>query len=161
MSFILLCFTGVTQPGKKKEVPVTRILFVFDASRSMSGAWDSDVKINIARRLLIDIIDSLQYQEKVQMGLRIYGHQSPVPPQDCEDTKLEVPIGKNNASVIRQKLRYIEPKGTTPIAYSLERAAGDFPPCAECRNIIILITDGIEACEGDPCEVSNQNRKKE
>ncbi|HYW95661.1 MAG TPA: hypothetical protein VE870_08745, partial [Bacteroidales bacterium] len=30
----------------------------------------------------------------------------------------------------------------------------DFPPCPECRNIIVLITDGIEACDGDPCAVS-------
>lgn len=134
----------------------TRILFVFDASQSMAGQWESDTKINIARKFLIGIIDSLENLENVQMALRVYGHQSPVPPQDCNDTKLEVPFDINNAFRIRQKLKFIKPKGTTPIAHSLEMAAEDFSGCDDCRNIIILITDGIEACEGDPCEVSRR-----
>jgi Ca-activated chloride channel homolog len=134
----------------------TRILFVFDASQSMAGYWESDQKINIARKFLIEIVDSLQELKNVQMALRVYGHQSPVPPQNCDDTKLEVPFNTNNALQIRQKLKYLIPKGTTPIAFSLEKAAGDFPPCPDCRNIIILITDGIEACEGDPCAVSRK-----
>ncbi len=138
----------------------TRILFVFDASQSMSAYWESDKKINIARELLIDIVDSLQNFQNVQMGLRVYGHQSPVPPQDCNDTRLEVAFATNNAHQIRQKLRFIQPRGTTPIAHSLELAADDFPPGESCRNIIILITDGIEACDGDPCAVSYTLQKK-
>ncbi len=106
------------------------------------------------------MVDSLENLDNVEMALRIYGHQSPVPPQDCSDTKLEVPFGPNNASRIRQKLRFISPKGTTPIAHSLELAAGDFPPCSKCRNIIILLTDGVEACDGDPCEVSIELQKR-
>jgi Ca-activated chloride channel family protein len=141
-------------------VPLTRILFIFDASKSMLGYWDSDAKINIARDYLIRIIDSLQYMENVEMALRVFGHQSPVPPQDCSDSKLEVPFAKNNAPRIRQKLRFIEPRGTTPMANSLELAGDDFPPCSGCRNIIILITDGIEECNGDPCKASLELQKK-
>jgi Ca-activated chloride channel family protein len=140
--------------------PITRILFVFDDSYSMMGQWDSDLKINTARKVLIGMIDSLRNVENVQMALRVYGHQSQVPPQDCSDTRLEVPFSRNNASVIRQKLRYITPKGTTPIAYSLQQAGDDFPPCADCRNIIILISDGLEECGGDPCKVSDELQKK-
>jgi Ca-activated chloride channel family protein len=54
----------------------------------------------------------------------------------------------------------IEPKGTTPIAYSLGQSENDFPVCNDCRNIIILITDGMEMCHGDPCEVSIALQKK-
>jgi Ca-activated chloride channel family protein len=126
----------------------------------MSGTWESDEKINIARQILTDIVDSLESVDNVQMALRVYGHQSPVPPQDCSDTKLEVPFAPNNASRIRQKLKYITPKGTTPIAHSLELAVTDFPPCPNCRNIIVLITDGIEACDGDPCAVSLELQRK-
>lgn len=140
--------------------PHSRILFIFDASNSMSGDWEGDVKINIARRVLIEMVDSLENLENVQMALRVYGHQSPVPPQDCSDTKLEVPFGPDNASRIRQKLRFINPKGTTPIAHSLELAGGDFPRCRSCRDIIILITDGVEACDGDPCAVSEKLQKQ-
>jgi Ca-activated chloride channel family protein len=157
--FITVFFTSVSlhaQVEKQGGFINTRILFVFDASQSMAGYWESDQKINIARKFLIEIVDSLQELKNVQMALRVYGHQSPVPPQDCQDTKLEVPFNINNAHQIKQKLKYLTPKGTTPIAYSLEKAAGDFTPCPDCRNIIILITDGIEACEGDPCAVSRR-----
>jgi Ca-activated chloride channel family protein len=148
------------EPLPQKTKPVTRILFIFDASQSMSGTWESDTKITIARNILINLVDSLQFVENVEMALRIYGHQSPVPPQDCGDTKLEVAFGPDNASRIRQKLKFITPKGTTPIAHSLALAPGDFPECENCRNIILLITDGIEACDGDPCAVSLDLQKR-
>jgi Ca-activated chloride channel family protein len=158
--FTFLAAFLFSQPKPETKPPLTRILFVFDASNSMSGMWDSDMKINIARRILINMIDSLQDLENVQMALRVYGHQSPVPPQDCDDTRLEVPFAKANASIIRQRLRFITPKGTTPIANSLSKCIGDFPPCGDCRNIVILITDGIESCDGDPCAVSVEMQKK-
>lgn len=138
----------------------TRILFVFDASQSMSGYWESDQKMQIARSFLINVVDSLETLPDVQMALRVYGHQSPVIMKDCEDTKLEVPFDINNAHKIRQKLRFLKPNGNTPIAYSLEQSANDFPPCPDCRNIIIMITDGIEECGGDPCAVSRQLQEK-
>lgn len=155
--------TNIAVSGNGKinpNPPPTRILFVFDASYSMMGKWDSDLKINTARKVLIGIIDSLKNIENVQMALRVYGHQSQVPPQDCNDTRLEVPFSTNNSSQIRQKLRFINPKGTTPIAYSLDQAGNDFPPCDHCRNIIILISDGLEECGGDPCTVSAALQKQ-
>jgi Ca-activated chloride channel family protein len=165
IALICLLFVFIQSPAqvtmpKKYTPPDTRILFVFDASQSMLGIWGKDRKINIARRVLISIIDSLQNLDNVQMALRAYGFQSIVPPQDCNDTKLIVPFAKGNASKIRQELRYLNPKGTTPIAHSLELAGSDFPEeCLDCRNIIILITDGIEACDGDPCAVSTELQK--
>jgi Ca-activated chloride channel family protein len=145
----------------KYQPPETRILFIFDASQSMAVTWQKQSKIAIARKVLINIIDSLEHVPNVQMALRIYGHHSPVPPQDCSDTKLEVPFAPGNASKIRQQLRYVIPKGTTPIAHSLELGGGDFPPgCDACRNIIILITDGVEACDGDACAVSLELQRK-
>jgi Ca-activated chloride channel family protein len=117
---LLLLVPGKSQNSPPKyKPPETRILFIFDASQSMAGTWQKETKIAIARRVLIHIIDSLQQLPNVKMALRIYGHQSPVPPQNCDDTKLEVPFAKDNAPLIRQKLRYLVPKGTTPIAHSL------------------------------------------
>ncbi len=139
---------------KEKPKPVTRILFVFDASQSMLGLWQSDRKITIANKLMAEILDSLVDVPDLQLGLRVFGHQKTFPPQDCNDSKLEIPIGYFNIEKIKNKLKTVNPKGTTPIAASLEAAGGDFPPCDNCRNIIILITDGIEECSGDPCAVS-------
>jgi len=141
--------------------PESRILFIFDASQSMAVTWQKETKMAIARNVLIRIIDSLEHLPNLKMALRVYGHQSPVPPQDCSDSKLEVPFGDQNGGRIRQVLRYLVPKGTTPIANSLKLAAGDFPPdCDNCRNVIILITDGVEACDGDACAVSLDLQRK-
>ncbi|NQY12119.1 MAG: VWA domain-containing protein [Flavobacteriales bacterium] len=128
---------------------------MFDCSRSMLADWKGgDKKIHVAKRLLKETMDSLSTLKNLELALRVYGHQSFVPPQDCGDTKLEVPFGPDNFEKIKQKLDEIQAKGTTPIARSLEKADQDFTPCDNCRNIIILITDGIEACDEDPCAVS-------
>ncbi|MEI6683414.1 MAG: VWA domain-containing protein [Bacteroidota bacterium] len=161
---LVLIFTGglgaqgTKEQGKPK--PTTRILFVFDASQSMYGQWQSDTKFNIAVRLLSGILDSLHSQPNLELALRVYGHQKQFPPQDCNDTRLEVPFAKDNVARIKHVLKIITPKGTTPIAYSLSQATKDFPPCDNCRNIVILITDGLEECGGDPCAVSLELQKK-
>ena len=147
---------------RDEDQTITRILFVFDGSQSMYGRWESGRKIDIAQRLMTEMLDSLQSlkSDQFQLALRVYGHQKPVPPQDCNDTKLEVPFSNNNIGQIKKTLRGITPKGTTPIARSLLRSANDFPPCENCRNIIILITDGVEACDEDPCAASRMLQKK-
>jgi Ca-activated chloride channel homolog len=134
--------------------PKTRILFLLDASGSMYAAMDKDVRINVAKRLLGKIIDSLEQAKDVQVGLRVYGHTTPPGQRNCKDTRLEVPFKAHNHKQIKEKIHDITPKGTTLIAYSLQQAAYDFPKEPGVRNIIILITDGIEECEGDPCAVS-------
>lgn len=160
--FLVLPFL-VNGQSDTKVVPSrqqpTRILFLFDASQSMFARWESDTRFEIAKKLLSSIVDSLHMIDNVQTGLRVYGHTKKFPPQDCDDTRLEVPLGKANGYRIKEKLNSISPSGTTPIARSLEECGKDFPD-ANARNIIILITDGIEECNGDPCAVSNALQKK-
>lgn len=139
----------------------TRILFVMDASNSMNAFWGNEPRINAARRVLLESLIPLEHLENVELALRVYGHQTRIEPgkQDCDDTKLEVPFGPNNAQAIRDKMNSVQCLGTTPIARSLEKAAGDFPD-NKSRNVIILITDGIEACDEDPCAVSRALQAK-
>lgn len=147
---------------RAQEKPLTRILFVFDASNSMHGRWDTKSKIDVARDLLGQSMDELSGIENLELALRVYGHQSAISAgsQDCEDTRLEIPFGPGNNERIKSFIAKVNPKGTTPIARSLEKSGDDFPPCKNCRNIIILITDGIEACDGDPCAVSRALQKR-
>ncbi len=157
---ILILLLGILNLSAQEQQKKVRILFIFDGSQSMLGRWESGNKIKVAKKLLLQMVDSLDKVPTVEMALRVYGHQSVVPPQDCGDTRLEVPFGRSNAKNIRNVLNEIRPKGTTPIAHSLALAAGDFPASNDSRNIIILITDGIEACDGDPCAVSLALQKK-
>lgn len=158
---IITAMTSKAQPADKP--PLTRILFIFDASNSMNGVMGKKPKIDIATKLLAEALDSLNDLENLQMALRVYGHEKYYQKgQDCDDTKLLVPFGSRNATRMKAELNLLKPKGTTPIAATLEKAADDFPKCPrnECRNIIILITDGIEECNGDPCAVSLALQKR-
>lgn len=133
----------------------TQILFVFDASNSMNAFWEGNRKITVATRLLSESLDELYGVPGLQLGLRVYGHQTKFihGEQDCDDTELVVPFSTGNNLVVKRALSRIQARGTTPIARSLERAAEDFKP-GDGRKVIVLITDGIEACDEDPCAVS-------
>lgn len=162
LGLVILLLAGNISKAQQadKKTETTRILFVLDCSQSMAGLWGTDKKINIARKFLGRTIDSLSSYPNVELALRVYGHQSVVPPQDCNDTRLEVPFEPNNGYMIKRRMASLSPKGTTPIANSLAATAGDFPPRDDCRNVVILITDGIEACDGDPCAVAMELQRK-
>ena len=160
LAFLMLII-DVSIFAQKKEEPINRILFIFDASQSMLGRWQSGRKIDIAKKLLSNMVDSLKDIENLEIGLRIYGNKSSVPPRDCNDTHLEVDFykAKKAVNLIKQKLALTKARGTTPIANSLEEAAKDFP-IGDARNIVILITDGKEECGMDPCAVSRLYQRK-
>lgn len=158
-SFILFLVISLQSIAQQ----TTRILFVFDDSYSMYGQWQTGIKIDKAKSMFCDFLDSLKNTPNLEIALRCYGHQSPLQPvRNCEDTKLEIPFGKVNDNIPKMKTRIksLVPTGTTPIAFSLGKCAGDFPEKPNSRNIIILITDGIEECGGNPCDVSMELQKK-
>lgn len=140
---------------------LTRILFILDASNSMNANWGEQTRIEAAKELLVKTVDGLDGVPNLEIALRVYGHQSPITNtfQDCNDTKLEVPFSSNNNDRVKNRVKSIQAKGTTPIARSLEAAAEDFPD-NKSRNVIILITDGLEACDGDPCVIATKLKEK-
>jgi Ca-activated chloride channel family protein len=159
---LLFIFTFLLSSNLFGQEKLTRILFILDASNSMNAEWDErQTRIEAAKELLAQAVDSLVGSANLEIALRVYGHQSPITPtfQDCNDTKLEIPFGPDNFQRIKGFIRTIKAKGTTPIARSLEAAAEDFPDM-NSRNIIILITDGLEACDNDPCVIAKKLKDK-
>ena len=139
----------------------TRILFILDASNSMNLDWDKQTRMAAAKDILMQSVEGLRGIPDLEIALRVYGHQSNVTNtyQDCNDTKLEVPFGTNTIDAIKTKVRGLAAKGATPIARSLEASAGDFPDTL-ARNFIILITDGLESCDNDPCVIAKKLKEK-
>lgn len=158
--FLFLLLTGSSSLRAQEQL--TRILFIFDASNSMNSPWMGSNRIEVARKVMTESLDSLKRVPNLELALRIYGHQTPLLPgrQDCNDTKLEVAFGSNNIDAIKKWIQYVAPKGTTPIARSLEKSGEDFPAEKNVRNIIILVTDGVEACDEDPCAIAKALRSK-
>ena len=147
--------------GHTYSQKTTRILFILDASNSMNLDWDKQTRMAAAKEILSQAIEKLRGVEDLEIALRVYGHQSMINNeiQDCNDTKLEVPFGKDRIDAIKLKVKGLIGKGATPIARSLEAAAIDFPDTL-ARNFIILITDGLESCDNDPCVVAKKLREK-
>lgn len=155
-----LSYSGKAQIQQKQHI-TTRVLFIFDASFSMSDTWQQHVKIDYAKQILTELIDSIRNVPDLQLALRTLGADYALNPErNCQDTRLLVPFAANNALKIEYAIKSIEPRGTTPIAYTLGKCADDFTPCDHCHDVIILLTDGIEECGGDPCEVSKQLHAK-
>ena len=151
---------GLTSAAAMAQVQIqrpaekTRLLFLLDASGSMYAEWEGQMRMDVAKNMLIELVDSLRTDPTLELALRVYGHQYHRRFKNCQDTKLEVAFAGNNHNQIIGKLRTIQPSGVTPIAYSLEQAAHDFRVDPDYRNVVIILTDGIESCDGDPCAVS-------
>jgi Ca-activated chloride channel family protein len=143
--------------NKAQKLPEkTRLLFLMDGSGSMLESWGrpNQSKLVVAKSILTKIVDSLRVDSKIELALRLYGHRFMPEQKKCTDTELVVPFKPQNHKAIIDKINAINPKGVTPISYSLEQAANDFPKEQGYRNIVIIITDGIESCGGDPCATS-------
>ena len=150
MVFALL--SGVLSVQAAAEADKTYIEFIFDASFSMNESVEKNKsRMDVAKEVMIDLIQNLEDRPGLEVGLRVYGSRN----TDCDDSILVQDFGSVDAvrGKILDVVRSLKPKGKTPIAYSLEQAAQDFPS-RDSRNIIVLITDGQESCGGDPCAVS-------
>lgn len=163
--FILLFSALSLSTVAQKDVQTTRILFIVDASNSMNGFWNNEPKITVARRLMGQVLDSLGNIPNLQLGLRAFGNEKNyLAGQDCSDMQLLVPIGSRTATRIKTAMNdKVRPRGTTIIAGSLEQCANDFKascPTGNCKNVVILLTDGEEECDGDPCAVSRALQSK-
>ena len=75
-SCFLLCINtinGIAQSSYKAEL--TRILFVFDGSGSMLESWQGSTRFEIAKDLLINMVDSIEKSNRnIEFALRIYGY---------------------------------------------------------------------------------------
>ena len=144
------------------QAKTVNIEYILDASGSMVELMGGEMKIDIAKRTLSDLVGRLPQdaaEVDLNAGLRIYGHRTGAtedPAIGCKDTALEVPIEGVPVESIREKIAGIKARGRTPIAYSLRQALNDFPPSGDGENIIILISDGKETCGGDPCAVAKE-----
>ncbi|WP_162903055.1 vWA domain-containing protein [Taibaiella koreensis] len=161
----LHCSTGalvlwllITCAGKLYAQPEVqkpaRILFLLDASSSMLSDWNTtENRFHAASRLITAIVDSIhKVNPDVAFAVRAFGNQYPAQDKNCYDTRLEVPFGLSNEVQIRARLKYLVPRGYSPIAWSLkETAENDFTESNAYSYSIILITDGGESCGGDIC----------
>jgi Mg-chelatase subunit ChlD len=123
------------------------IEIVVDASRSMWGRMEGEPKMVVAKQTLLDVSQGLAGDS--HLALRAYGNRSDSEARDCNDSELLVDFGRNNRVQIGQAIEELRPLGQTPLAYALSQAGRDFERI-EGEKAVVLVTDGIESCGGDP-----------
>ncbi len=137
--------------AEKAAVP-TRVLLILDCSNSMWGHWQSDAKIKVTQTVLLKFLDSIAHQSDIKVAMRVFGHLN----KEAYGTRLEVPFENNNLYKIQSKIKTLVPQGGCTINEALTHSLNDFPVSEEARNIILVITDGMDDCEGNICQVAQQ-----
>src|SRR5579864_3527274 len=130
----------------------TNVELIVDDSGSMAQHVTGGRKIDVAKQVLPGLIQDLPAD--AQIAVRTYGRQHPAHDRDCADMELLTPFGANTSARILPGVNALKPNGMTPIAASLSAASKDFAGMESQNNIIILLTDGEEDCNGDPCAAS-------
>lgn len=127
-----------------------RAIIVLDASGSMWGQIDGTPRIAIARDVLAEVLG--QTSRDIYLGLLAYGHREK---GSCEDIELLIAPAPGAAAEIVGMARDINPKGKTPLSEAVRRAAEELR-YGEERATVILITDGLETCNADPCALARE-----
>jgi len=138
------------QPAGELSLSLTRapdsLLIMLDTSSSMGESLEGQTKIDIAKTVIVDLLDALPAD--MYVGMRSFG--------GCENS---VVISKIVADPDREwfksQVRAIQPAGATPIAYALELAKDDFTKVPGTK-LIILVSDGMETCGGNPLAVAQE-----
>ncbi|MCB0333125.1 MAG: VWA domain-containing protein [Bdellovibrionales bacterium] len=127
-----------------------KVIIVLDASGSMWGQINAEPKIGIAKSVVRDLVRD--WDPSIELGLTVYGHRKK---GDCADIEALVPVSHVQPGQIESKLNSINPKGKTPLSQAVIQAADELK-YTEQKATVILVSDGIETCDYDPCEVARK-----
>ena len=139
--------------GGLRAAEAADTLIILDVSGSMWGLVGGQSKISAARTAARTFVKT--FPSTGRLGLMAYGHRRKA---DCADIELIAPVATLNPPAITSAIDALIPRGRTPIADSLKQA-GQVLQSAKGKSTIILVSDGIETCGGDPCAVAAALRK--
>ncbi|MEM8915073.1 MAG: hypothetical protein AAGC83_04500 [Pseudomonadota bacterium] len=144
--FLTAVLAGTAWRAAAQETANPGLYVIYDSSNSMWGELpDGSRKYEVARTAMRALMDFDVGSRDV--ALRMYGHTRQ---GDCGDSALVVPFGTlgSVSGAILEATEQVTPKGRTPIDRSLRAALEDF---GGRSGSILLISDGIESCDADPC----------
>ncbi|RWO51349.1 VWA domain-containing protein [Mesorhizobium sp.] len=129
-----------------------RVVIVLDASGSMWAQIDGKPKLEIARESLRTVLQSVPADKEI--GFMAYGHREK---GSCEDIELIVPPQAGSAGAVSTAADSLKFLGKTPLTSAVRQAA-EALKYTEDKATVILITDGLETCKGDPCALGKELR---
>lgn len=132
------------------------IEFILDASGSMRAAMAGKTQMDVAKQSIKAALD--QIPADTYVALRVYAHRIEQTDKtaSCQDTELLVPFAPLDKISVSARIDAIQPKGYTPIGFSLQEAAKDIIASATLREadrVLVLVSDGEETCGADPVQI--------
>lgn len=151
LAAIALAGTAVQAASAAEGTPHDSLL-VLDASGSMWGQIDGVNKIVIAR----DVVEALTFELPAhqRLGLVAYGHRRK---SDCSDIETLAEVGTDREA-LRQQIRTLTPRGMTPLSAAVMHAAEKLDYTRKAAEVI-LVSDGKENCDADPCALGRALEK--
>ncbi|MBM7584940.1 hypothetical protein JOC86_001477 [Bacillus pakistanensis] len=136
------------------------VAIILDASGSMKAKQDGKSQMEIAKESINEFVSNLP--EKTKVSLTIYGHEGSSSDADkaksCKSIKEIYPLKSYSEDEFNKALSGVDPKGWTPIAASLTQAGKTLQGlnADNNTNVIYLVSDGEETCDGDPAKVAKE-----
>ena len=131
----------------------SRVILILDASGSMRAKINGKAKIDIAKEVVGKIVAGWKPED--ELGLVVYGHRKK---GECSDIETVKEPGPLNAQDFMAAVNAIQPKGQTPMTQAVKQAA-EALQYTEKKATVILVSDGIENCDADPCAVAAELAK--
>tara|TARA_R110002049_G_C9178388_1_gene563370 strand:+ start:61 stop:1353 length:1293 start_codon:yes stop_codon:yes gene_type:complete len=113
----------------------------------MWGKLQDKTKKEIAADVLTKTVNNLPNNQNV--GLLVYGHRTK---GDCDDIEYMVDLSNSSKAKVTQAVKAVNALGKTPLARSATMAINSLKE-SKTKATIILVTDGIESCDGNICDV--------
>lgn len=127
-----------------------KVIIILDASGSMWAQIDGKPKLEIARESLRTVLQSVPTDDEI--GFMAYGHREK---GSCDDIQLIVPPQAGSGSAISAAADSLKFLGKTPLTAAVKQAA-EALKYTEDKATVVLITDGLETCGGDPCALGKE-----
>lgn len=127
---------------------VTDFVVILDCSGSMKDEIaKKQSKMDAAKKVVGELFQAIPNGRN--LALIVYGHDAKL---ECQAVKVVRPLGPVDDDARKEladALAGFEPAGHTPIANSLV-AAGGVLAKSKGMSQVVVITDGVETCHGDP-----------
>ena len=150
-SFLL---AGLVTATATTSLAAEQTMIVLDASGSMWGQINGKPKLRIAREALTTVLEGVPAD--MELGLIAYGHRER---GCCNDIEGIVKPATGTAPAIIKAADNMRFLGKTPLSASVIKAAEELR-YTEDKATVILITDGLENCNADPCAVGAELAKQ-
>jgi Ca-activated chloride channel family protein len=144
---------GCGDVGGASMLERSNTLLILDSSGSMAGpAGGGMTKIAAAKQALRRYVAGAP--DSLAIGFMVFGHKgsnsSAGKARSCAGIELLDPIGTAASRRFDRTLDRFRAVGYTPLAGALRAARAAFDGKEDGVNRIILVTDGVETCGGDP-----------